>query len=36
LRFVRTHNYDAFVVYRVLVGVVLLILIAAGVRDATF
>lgn len=36
LRFVRTHNYDVFVVYRVLVGVVLLILIAAGVRDATF
>ena len=36
LRFVRTHNYDAFVVYRVLVGVVLLILIATGVRDATF
>jgi undecaprenyl-diphosphatase len=36
LRFVRTHNYDVFVIYRVLVGVVLLGLIAAGVRDATF
>jgi undecaprenyl-diphosphatase len=36
LRFVRTHNYDVFVVYRVAVGVVLLGLIAAGVYDATF
>jgi undecaprenyl-diphosphatase len=36
LRFVRTHNYDVFVVYRVLVGVVVLGLIAAGVRSATF
>jgi undecaprenyl-diphosphatase len=36
LRFVRTHSYDVFVVYRVVVGVVLLVLIAAGVREATF
>jgi undecaprenyl-diphosphatase len=36
LRFVRTHNYDVFVIYRVVVGVVLLGLIAAGVRDSTF
>jgi undecaprenyl-diphosphatase len=36
LRFVRTHNYDVFVIYRVLVGVVLLGLIAGGVYDATF
>jgi undecaprenyl-diphosphatase len=36
LRYVRTHSYDAFVVYRVLVGVGVLILIATGVREATF
>jgi undecaprenyl-diphosphatase len=36
LRFVRTHSYDVFVVYRVVVGVLLLVLIAAGVREATF
>jgi undecaprenyl-diphosphatase len=36
LRFVRTHSYDVFVVYRVLVGVLVLALIAAGVREATF
>jgi undecaprenyl-diphosphatase len=36
LRYVRTHSYDAFVVYRVLVGIGVLILIATGVREATF
>jgi undecaprenyl-diphosphatase len=36
LRFVRTHSYDVFVVYRVIVGLVILGLIASGVRDATF
>ncbi len=36
LRFVRTHSYDVFVVYRVVIGVILLGLIAAGVREATF
>lgn len=36
LRFVRTHSYDVFVIYRVVVGVVLLLLIAASVRPATF
>jgi undecaprenyl-diphosphatase len=36
LRFLRTRSYDAFVVYRVIVGVVLLAVIAAGVREATF
>lgn len=36
LRFVRTHSYDVFVVYRVLIGAALLVLIAAGVREATF
>jgi undecaprenyl-diphosphatase len=36
LALVRRHSYDAFVVYRVLVGVGVLILIATGVRSATF
>jgi undecaprenyl-diphosphatase len=36
LRFVRTHSYDIFVVYRVLIGAGILILIAAGAREATF
>jgi len=36
LRFVRTHSYDVFVVYRVIVGVIVLAVIAAGVREATF
>jgi undecaprenyl-diphosphatase len=36
LRFLRTHSYDVFVVYRVAVGLILLGLIATGVRDATF
>ncbi|MGH2953195.1 MAG: undecaprenyl-diphosphatase UppP [Solirubrobacterales bacterium] len=36
LALVRRHSYDGFVVYRVLVGVVVLGLIAAGVRSATF
>ncbi len=36
LRFVRTHSYDGFVVYRVIVGVGVLILIATGARAATF
>jgi undecaprenyl-diphosphatase len=36
LRYVRTHSYDAFVIYRVIAGVFVLGLIATGVRDATF
>jgi undecaprenyl-diphosphatase len=36
LALVRRHSYDAFVVYRVLVGAGVLILIATGVRSATF
>lgn len=36
LRFVRTHSYDGFVVYRLIVGAGVLILIATGVRAATF
>ncbi|MSX02461.1 MAG: undecaprenyl-diphosphate phosphatase [Actinobacteria bacterium] len=30
LRFVRTHNFSVFVVYRVAVGVLMLVLVAAG------
>jgi undecaprenyl-diphosphatase len=36
LRLVRTHSYDGFVVYRVIAGLVVLGLIATGVREATF
>ena len=36
LRFVRTHSYDIFVIYRVLIGAGLLILILTGAREATF
>ena len=36
LRFVRTHSYDIFVIYRVLIGIGLLVLILTGVREATF
>lgn len=36
LRYVSTHSYDVFVVYRVLVGIGVLLLIATGVREATF
>jgi undecaprenyl-diphosphatase len=36
LRYVRTHSYDVFVVYRVLIGLVILAMIASGVREATF
>jgi undecaprenyl-diphosphatase len=36
IAFVRRRSYDVFVAYRVLLGVVLLGLIASGVRDATF
>jgi undecaprenyl-diphosphatase len=36
LGYVRRHDYSVFVVYRVLVAAVVLALIAAGVRDATF
>ena len=31
-----THNYDVFVIYRVVIGIGLLLLIATGVREATF
>ncbi len=36
LKFVRTHSYDGFVVYRVIAGVVVLLIIATGLRPATF
>jgi undecaprenyl-diphosphatase len=36
LRYLRTRSYDVFVVYRVIVGILVLALIAAGVREATF
>jgi undecaprenyl-diphosphatase len=36
LSYVRSHSYDVFVVFRVLVGLGVLILIATGVREATF
>ncbi len=36
LAIVRRRSYDPFVVYRVLAGVTVLLLIATGVRDATF
>ncbi len=36
LAIVRRRSYDPFVVYRVVAGVTVLLLIATGVRDATF
>jgi undecaprenyl-diphosphatase len=36
LSYVRSNSYDVFVVYRVLLGLGILILIATGVRSATF
>jgi undecaprenyl-diphosphatase len=36
LRFVATHNYDVFVIYRVVIGVGILLLIATGARETTF
>jgi undecaprenyl-diphosphatase len=36
LRLVRTHSYRPFVVYRYAVGALVLLLIATGVREATF
>ena len=36
LAYVRRRSYDVFVVYRLIAGVVVLGLIAAGVRDSTF
>ena len=36
LDYVRRHSYDAFVVYRLLIAVAILLLIATGVRSAGF
>ena len=36
LGYVRRHNYTVFVVYRLIVAAIVLLLIATGVRDATF
>ena len=36
LDYVRRHTYDLFVVYRVVVAIAVLLLIATGVRSATF
>jgi undecaprenyl-diphosphatase len=36
LDYVRRHTYDAFVVYRLIVAAIILLLIATGVRSATF
>jgi undecaprenyl-diphosphatase len=36
LRYLRTHSYNVFVVYRLIAGAVVLLLIASGVKSATF
>jgi undecaprenyl-diphosphatase len=36
LGFVRRHTYDVFVGYRIVVAVIVLLVIASGVREATF
>jgi undecaprenyl-diphosphatase len=36
LRFVRTHTYDVFVIYRLIIAAIVLLLIATGVKEATF
>jgi undecaprenyl-diphosphatase len=36
LRYVRSHSYDVFVVYRLLAAAVVVLLIATGVREAGF
>ncbi len=36
LDYVRRHTYDVFVVYRLIAAAVILLLIATGIRDATF
>jgi undecaprenyl pyrophosphate phosphatase UppP len=36
LDYVRRHTYDLFVVYRILLAVAILLLIATGIREATF
>ena len=36
LGYVRRHDYTVFVVYRLIVAAIVMLLIATGVREATF
>ena len=36
LRYLQTHNYDVFALYRIVAAIVILLLIASGVQSATF
>jgi undecaprenyl-diphosphatase len=36
LRYVRTHSYDIFVAYRLILAALVLLLIATGARSAGF
>ena len=36
LGYVRRHDYTPFVIYRLIVAAIILLLIATGVREATF
>jgi undecaprenyl-diphosphatase len=36
LRFVRTHSYDVFVIYRLIAAAVVILLIVTGVKSASF
>jgi undecaprenyl-diphosphatase len=36
LRYLQTHNYDVFALYRIVAAIVVLLLIASGVQSATF
>jgi undecaprenyl-diphosphatase len=36
LAFVRRRSYDVFVIYRIAIGILVLLLIATGTLDATF
>ena len=36
LGYVRRHDYSPFVIYRLVLAAAILIVIASGVRDATF
>jgi undecaprenyl-diphosphatase len=36
LRYLQTHNYDVFALYRIVAAIVVLLLIASGLQSATF
>jgi undecaprenyl-diphosphatase len=36
LRYLRTHNYDLFAVYRLAIAGAIIALIASGIKPATF